>query len=105
MPISATSFFILSIHLSLGLPLDLRSLSSSRIILFGILSSSILATCPAYFNLLSFKTCTILGAAYFISISLFFKLRHRWVIGSWIGPYILRRTFLSKMRNLFSSLN
>uniref|UniRef100_A0A8D8U2C9 Uncharacterized protein n=1 Tax=Cacopsylla melanoneura TaxID=428564 RepID=A0A8D8U2C9_9HEMI len=94
---------MLSLHLSFGLPLDRFPSTSSVIAMNGVLVSSILATCPAYFNLLAFNTCMIFGALYLSSNSLFFKLRHSPVLESITGPNILRNTFLSNTRNLLSS--
>jgi hypothetical protein len=59
-----TSILILSSHLRLGLPKDLFPVGLPVKILKAILPSSILATCPAYHNLLDLITLTILGEQY-----------------------------------------
>ena len=51
-PVFLTSLFTQSSHLSLGLPRLLLPCSRNSAALFGSLSSAILSTCPAHYNLL-----------------------------------------------------
>jgi len=58
---SSRSILILSSHLRPGLPKGLFSVGLPVRILKALLSSSILATCPAHLNLVDLITLTILG--------------------------------------------
>ena len=60
-PIYLRSIIILSSHLPLGLPKGLFPVGVPVKILKGLLSSSILATWPAYLNLLDLVALIILG--------------------------------------------
>ena len=63
-PISSRSILILSSHLRIGLPKGLFPVGLPVKILKALLPSSILATCPAYLNLLDLITLTLLGERY-----------------------------------------
>ena len=90
-----------SLHPFLGLPLRLAPSSSWVKILLGILSSSILSSCPSQLILCPFIHFTIFFPLLNSSSSRFVLRFHS--PSSYLGPYILLNIFLSKISGACSS--
>jgi hypothetical protein len=88
------------LHLARGLPTFLSPSGCTYISLLGIQFSSILATLPAHRSLEILITTERLGSLKRSQSSLL-NLHLHWSL-SLIGPYILRRIFLSNTSTIFS---
>ena len=92
------SILILSSHLRLGLPKVLFPVGLPVKILKELLSSSILATCPAHLNLLDLITLPILGERYKLWSFSLWSLLHS-PFSSLLGPNIrLRILFITGIK-------
>ena len=94
--LSDKSFLMLSNHLRFGLPLLLFPGTSIAITLLPTYSSSLLNTCPYYFNLLS---CTFLNISPTFVVPLILSFL---ILSSLVTPLIHHNILISATSNFFS---